>query len=79
MKRSCVGFDKLSRVPGEMRLTAHEDKTMPGNGIRGASGFIRRVAAADKSLKFGDGPSKTTQDTNTSGPLARSGKERTTF
>lgn len=31
MKRNCFSFDKISLVPGERRLTAHQDKTTHGN------------------------------------------------
>lgn len=31
VKRNCFSFDKISLVPGERRLTAHQDKTTHGN------------------------------------------------
>lgn len=39
MKGSCLGFDKISLVPGEGRLSAHQDKTTHENTEHGSTRF----------------------------------------
>lgn len=39
MKRNCLGFDKISLVPGERMLTAHQDKKTHGNSEHRSTRF----------------------------------------